>query len=151
MCQRGFTLLELILVLVIGAAASVIVVRMAPDGVRQTELKAAARTVMVGLRQARAEAVAKRRDATITIDLEQKTFTLDGLDGTSRVVKFPDKIALKLFTAESELKDDKRGSIRFFSDGSSTGGRVTLSAGERQFEVDVDWLTGRVRILDQAG
>ena len=28
------------------------------------------------------------------------------------------------------------------------GGRITLAAGERKYEVDVDWLTGRVAILD---
>ena len=28
------------------------------------------------------------------------------------------------------------------------GGRITLAAGERKFDVDVDWLTGRVAILE---
>ena len=28
------------------------------------------------------------------------------------------------------------------------GGRITLASGERKYEVDVDWLTGRVAILD---
>ena len=40
------------------------------------------------------------------------------------------------------------GAIRFFPDGSSTGGRVTLMVGERSYAVDVDWLTGRVRVLE---
>ncbi len=30
----------------------------------------------------------------------------------------------------------------------SEGGRITVSLGERKYEVDVDWLTGQVRILD---
>ena len=28
------------------------------------------------------------------------------------------------------------------------GGRLTIASGERKYEVDVDWLTGRVAILD---
>ena len=44
--------------------------------------------------------------------------------------------------------DDKTGAIRFFPDGGSDGGRVTIAAGERKYEVDIDWLTGRVAILD---
>ena len=38
--------------------------------------------------------------------------------------------------------------IRFYSDGSSTGGRITVASGERKYLVDVDWLTGRVSIGD---
>ena len=55
---------------------------------------------------------------------------------------------MKLFTAQSDLVSDKIGAIRFFPDGGSNGGRVTVFAGERKYEVDVDWLTGRVAILD---
>ena len=57
-------------------------------------------------------------------------------------------LELKLFTAQSDIISEHRGAIRFYPDGGSTGGRVTLAAGERKFEVDVDWLTGRVAILD---
>jgi general secretion pathway protein H len=55
---------------------------------------------------------------------------------------------LKLLTAQTEVESDHRGSIRFYPDGSSTGGRITVSSGERQYLVDVDWLTGRVAIND---
>ena len=54
----------------------------------------------------------------------------------------------RLYTAQSEIVDDKHGAIRFYPDGSSTGGRVTLASGERKFLVDVDWLTGRVTIKE---
>ena len=40
------------------------------------------------------------------------------------------------------------GSIRFYPDGGSNGGRITVASGARKFDVDVDWLTGRVAILD---
>ena len=43
---------------------------------------------------------------------------------------------------------DRVGSIRFYPDGSSNGGRVTVGAGGRAFAVDVDWLTGHVTIND---
>ena len=44
----------------------------------------------------------------------------------------PQRLDLKLYTAQSEIVDDKRGAIRFYPDGSSTGGRVTLASGERE-------------------
>ena len=48
-------------------------------------------------------------------------------------------------------RDDKVGSIRFYPDGGSNGGRITLGAGDLKYEVDVDWLTGRVAIVTGAG
>jgi general secretion pathway protein H len=57
-----------------------------------------------------------------------------------------EKVDLKLFTAEAEVSSERNGSIRFYPDGSSTGGRVTVSSGERKYQVDVDWITGRVSI-----
>jgi general secretion pathway protein H len=44
--------------------------------------------------------------------------------------------------------NERQGAIRFFPDGGSNGGRVTVASGERKYEVDVDWLTGRVAILE---
>jgi general secretion pathway protein H len=60
----------------------------------------------------------------------------------------PERLELKLYTAQRDIVGDKIGAIRFFPDGGSTGGRITLAAGERKYDVDVDWLTGRVTILD---
>mgnify|MGYP003296267829 CR=1 FL=1 len=60
----------------------------------------------------------------------------------------PHDIELKLFTAQSDLVSETVGAVRFFPDGGSTGGRVTLAAGERKFDVDIDWLTGRVAIAE---
>ena len=37
---------------------------------------------------------------------------------------------------------------RLFPNEGSNGGRITVASGERKYEVDVDWLTGWVAILD---
>ena len=62
--------------------------------------------------------------------------------------KLPPGVDLKLYTAQRDLISDKVGAIRFFADGGSNGGRITLAAGQRKYDVDVDWLTGRVAILE---
>ena len=107
------------------------------------DLKAAARTVASGLRQAQSTAMATRKDAVLTIDVESREF-VTSLEPKPR--KLPDNVELKLYAAQSEVTSERRGSIRFYPDGSSTGGRITVSAGERKYLVDVDWLTGRVSI-----
>ena len=60
----------------------------------------------------------------------------------------PRELELKLYTAQQEVASERKGAIRFYPDGSSTGGRITVASGERKFLVDVDWLTGRVTIGD---
>ena len=86
-----------------------------------------------------------RRDAVLTLDVEARQYVLAG---ETEPKALPKDIELKLFTAQSEIQSEKKGAIRFYPDGSSTGGRITVKAGERQYLVDVDWLTGRVSIGD---
>ncbi len=59
---------------------------------------------------------------------------------------FPDDVEIVLTTARSELFSSGAGSIRFFPDGTSTGGGVEITRDGRKFLVTVDWLTGRVKI-----
>ena len=108
-------------------------------------MKAAARTLASGLRQAQTTAMATRRDATLTLDLDAREFQVSGTEGTRAL---PSQLELKLYTAQTEAVSERKGAIRFYPDGSSTGGRITVASGERKYLVDVDWLTGRVTIGD---
>lgn len=143
--QGGFTLFELLLVLVIMAAGYALVVRLSSGGVSGAQLKSAARSVAAGLRDARGTAIARQENTALTVDLEHRTVQVGG---ASRPRALPERLELKLYTAQSEIVDEKKGAIRFYPDGSSTGGRITVASGERRFLVDVDWLTGRVTIKE---
>ena len=143
--ESGVTMLELLIVLSIMAVLAGLVLPMLGSGVSSGELKAATRQVAAGLRLARSEAVATRNETRVLLDLERRTFRVDP---DVREHALPRQIDLKLYTAQSDIVSDKVGSIRFFPDGGSNGGRVTLAAGERKYDVDIDWLTGRVAILD---
>lgn len=142
---RGFTLLEVILVLVIAGVMMAVVLGFPLRSASAGDLKAAARALASGLRQAQTVAITTRKDATLTLDLESREFRVNG-DGEVR--KVSDRLDLKLFTAQQEVQSERVGSIRFYPDGSSTGGRITVAAGERKYLVDVDWITGRVTISD---
>jgi general secretion pathway protein H len=143
--NRGFTILELLVVLVIGAIAYSLVLGVPFRGASIADLKAAARTLASGLRQAQSTAMATRRDALLTIDLEAREFQVTGVEATRSL---PKDLEVSLYTAQQEVTSDKKGAIRFYPDGSSTGGRITLAVKERKYLVDVDWLTGRVSIGD---
>jgi general secretion pathway protein H len=141
----GVSLLELLVVLMIIGFVSAIVVPVLTGGTSNAELKSAARQLASGLRLARSEAVSQRRETFLVLDLAGRRFKVDR---DAKEHALPRDVELKLFTAQKDLVDKDVGSIRFYPDGGSNGGRITLGSGERKYEVDVDWLTGRVAILD---
>jgi general secretion pathway protein H len=141
--QSGFTLLEITIVLVLGLSVMALLVSFSPKGASSADLKAAARALASGLRQAQSTAMASRREATLVVDMDAREFNFTG---APRTMSLPPSLELKLYTAQSEVESERKGGIRFYPDGSSTGGRITVAAGERSLFVDVDWLTGRVAI-----
>lgn len=143
--ERGFTLLELMVVLVIIALMMAVIPPLLSGVGLTSQVRGAARELAAGLRMARSEAVLKQRPATLTVDLEQRDFTVSGRPGK---VALPASrsVVIRLYTAQSELIDSRRGNIRFFPDGSSTGGHVALVEGQIEYRVNVDWLTGRVSL-----
>src|SRR4051812_29158884 len=144
---RGFTMLELMVVLVIlilaYSLASPVIGNMLGG-----DLRASARTIAAALKRARNDAITTRQEVPLTFNLEERTLSLKS---EPKPIKLPPKLDLQLYTVEKELSSEKVASVRFYPDGSSTGGRVTVGAGERKFEVDIDWLTGRVHINQPAG
>lgn len=142
--DRGFTLIELLVVLAILVGVYALSGPLFDNGTSVLDAKAAARQLAAGLRKARATAIAGSQSATLLIDLDQRTFVVSG---DAKSYSLPSSVELALFTATEEKVASNRGSIRFFSDGSSTGGRITVRSGSREQTLDVDWLTGRVVIL----
>ncbi|HMQ12137.1 MAG TPA: GspH/FimT family pseudopilin, partial [Candidatus Competibacter phosphatis] len=134
--QHGFTLLEILIVLVIGVLLVALVPPLLSGMSGATELRGAARQLAAGLRNARNEAVTRQQEAVLTLDLERRRF---GVTGDPREIALPESVALKLYTAQSELLDSATGGIRFFPDGSSTGGAITVSGPKLAYRVNVDW------------
>jgi len=101
--------------------------------------------VAAGLRKARSQAIVSRSESTLTLNVESRSFVLSG-DDKPRTL--PRQAEISVYTAQGEVVDANNAAIRFYPDGSSTGGRVTLAMGERKYLIDVDWLTGQTEILD---
>ena len=143
--QQGFTLIELLVVVAIMGLAYALASPLVSSGVTGAELKASARQLAAGLRKVRTQAISQRRESVLTLDVENRLFRV-GDD--PRLYKLPQSIKVELFTAQSERIGSSTAAIRFFPDGGSTGGRITVSAKDRSYGVDVNWLTGQVAILD---
>lgn len=141
--SRGYTLMEVLVVLAIVGLVLAAIPLMAGDRRPGAETRAAAIEVASALRQARSRAVAQFRSEVFILDTEKHSYRI-GADGPEKTL--PEVLSLSLFTARSELEDEGTGRIRFFADGSATGGRVTLARDNRQYVVAVDWLTGSVAL-----
>ena len=143
MNERGFTLLELLAVLAIIGTVLAFIPGFMLRGQPGLDVDVAARTIADALRQARSHAVLQNRDQLFALDVEQRLFRVAGQRAPVQMDK---DIEVTFQTVRSELLSERIGQIRFFPDGSATGGRIGLTLDGRHVEVEVDWLTGLVSV-----
>lgn len=137
---RGFTLMELLVVLTILGLVLLLALPVLERNLPGLELRTEARSLASVLQEARARAIGRNEEVTIVIERQGGIVKADG----RQVVQLNRRIAIAPHAGEALSAGDSE--IRFFPDGTSTGGHLTLVLGERQRHVFVDWLTGAVSI-----
>lgn len=145
MAQRGFTLIELLVVLVVMGLVIAAAPSLINRGMPSLEVRAAAREIAAGMRRTRGLAILANRDSRFTVDTENKRYAIG--DGRSWHA-LPERIGIEVETARSEVIDDTIAGLRFYPDGSTTGGRITVSNADRTYHVMLDWLTGTVSVVE---
>ncbi len=145
--QHGFTLVELLVVMAIAALMMTAVPSLFSASFPGLEMKSAARQTAAILRLARESAIRQGSETELLVDLGAHRLDLRGY----RSLKLPKRLTVQLDAASREMLDDQRGVIRFFPDGSSTGGRILLANGDHGFQIGVIWLTGRIDLATWEG
>lgn len=140
--QSGFSLAEVIVVLVLVAGFFAIFSIGYMRSVSSAEIRNASREIVAGIRHTRGQAIVKRQQQVFTIDGESRTWQAAG----RQPVKLPDGLEIDMTTARSELTSERAGGIRFYPDGASTGGTVTLLMQGREWTITIAWLTGEVSL-----
>ncbi|HLZ67811.1 MAG TPA: GspH/FimT family pseudopilin [Aliidongia sp.] len=140
--ERGFTLIEMIVVLAILSLVLVMVAARGPLGLHTLTARAAANELASGFRQARARAVADNRPVAVSIDLAAHNWRI----GADRPTALPRDLNIAVLTVAGQTVGGTTADIRFLPDGSSTGGRVELKDGRRRMRIGIDWLNGRVSV-----
>jgi len=140
---NGFTLIEMIVVIVIVAIMATVVATNIGSGNRTATLRGAAREISSALRFARGHALTHSKETSLKFNLKNNSYQVTHKNKTFNISK---DIEVSLDVAQSQVAEDQVGAIRFFSDGSSTGGRITLEIEESKYQLDVNWLTGQVEI-----
>lgn len=139
---RGFSLLEVLLVVAILAIASVLAAAVARGSSPGIQLRAQAKEIAAQLRHTRAHAIATGEAQRFTIDPRAHAWTAPG----DRDGEIPESMDVSFVGAREVQPREGEGAIVFFPDGASTGGRVRLRIRGAGWNVDVAWLTGEVRV-----
>ena len=141
---NGFTLLEMLaVILLVGIAAAAVSVSVT-QGLASARVRAASSELAGALRATRAQAIVRGEEQHFDVDTRANSY-----DGAKRHdVRLPKGLRVSITSAKDDQPNDHTGRIRFFPDGSSTGGRITLQSGRREWHVNVSWLTGEVRVVD---
>jgi general secretion pathway protein H len=142
---QGFTLIELIAVIVLLAIVLSVVTFSFSKSLHSARIRGASRDLVAALRYTRGQAIVKGQQEVLLLNVDTNSYTAPG----KGAVKLPEDMTLRLTTAEQEQTGASTGGIRFFADGSSTGGHVSVFQGQREWRVNVAWLTGDIALDEQ--
>lgn len=130
MDRAGFTLLEMMVVLaILGLTVTLVMPSIRKSGTVSAD--ATAHTLAAALEKTRSRAILGNQETRHVIDAKQRA------EGGLKVT---------LNVAATEVEGTARGGIRFYPDGSSSGGTIAFDDGRSTFTVAVDWLTGGIDV-----
>jgi len=140
--QKGFTLIELMAVILLLAIALTAVTFSFSKSLHTARIQGASRDLVAALRYTRGQAIVKGQQEVLLLNLDNNSYTAPG----KSAVQLPKDMTLRLTTAEQEVTGGNSGGIRFFADGSSTGGHISVLMDRREWRINVAWLTGDIAL-----
>lgn len=168
--MRGFTLLELLVVMVVISLMSVLVVPQLTGSLARMNLQTASKKISASLRYARSQAASEKITYVAVFDFEkdrlsimtgqeaqtgetiEETIEEDLDDGKERVIRsksydLPDGVKLEKAVSGGDEIDSGHFQITFFPAGSSSGGDVILTNDRgKRYKISVDFITGIVQL-----
>jgi len=147
--SAGFTLVELLVVLAMIALLVALARPMYSAAVPGARVRTEILDLAMSLRQSRNRAISSGKIIVAEFDTEHARYAI-GPD----IVELP--ASTQLFAAQRGINpiqtlatDDPIVRLEFYPDGSSTGASVELRKASASWRIDVDWLTGRIRVTQR--
>jgi general secretion pathway protein H len=141
--SAGFTLLELLVTLAISSLLVAIAVPAFPRMIESFSLRGSARDLMITLQQSRATALSRSHPSSVKL-VENGGYRID--EEKPRLL--PAGVTIRFLAVDIRRAGEEGPAIRFFPDGSSSGGIFELRGARDGVRIAVDWLTGRVATRD---
>lgn len=142
--ESGFTLLELLVAISIAALVLGVSAPAMQRLYKSMQYHGAVNDVVTLLSSARYEAIRKGGHQDVLINPATREIKL-----AEKVQALPDSLRLEVLGTR-ELNRDGAGVIRFYANGSSSGGFVNMQHNNgRAVQVQVDWLLGRVSLCHE--
>jgi general secretion pathway protein H len=178
---RGFTLLELIVVLIIIGLMSVLIVPKLVGPMANLDLKTASQKISASLRYARSQAASEKTTYVAMFDFEKNRLVIINLPskkadfninnreavnkiptelpnsekdgpGGSKTYDLPGNVKLAKGTSRDGEFNSGFFQIFFFPSGGSSGGEITVANERgRQYRITVDFITGTVQLAEVMG
>jgi len=139
--HRGFTLLELLVVMTLATLVLAVVPASFSSMVPHVEQQSQIRDLVFALRSARGQAIRASQNATFTLNLATRQYSLNGT-GVTR--KLPEDFHVTFIPPFQQIVDSQQIEIHFFADGSSSGGLIRMASKDMQYDISIDWLSGRI-------
>ena len=147
--SAGFTLVELLVVLAMIALLVALARPMYSAAVPGARVRTEILDLAMSLRQSRNRAISSGKIIVAEFDTEHARYAI-GPD----TVELP--ASTQLFAAQRGINpiqtlatDDPIVRLEFYPDGSSTGASVEMRNASASWQLDVDWLTGRIRVTQR--
>lgn len=139
--HKGFSLIELMIVLVLVAMLAGVAATSLSQG---PVLRKNAHDVVASLRQARSLAIMQQKQTVWRMNIESQKFWIEGARRKAR--NLHENIQAKVLTSANEAQKPGEAGIRFFPDGSSVGGKIELSHKQQIYQINVEWISGRITL-----
>ena len=141
--DAGFTLLEMLVVLALLGLVAAVAMPLLRGGAETGLIERTAYRLSADLSAMRLEAIRHNTETALDFDLKSNTYR-----GGRRLAPrlLPPQLAVVVEAARLPSSGQGAASIRFYPDGSASGGRIVIGQGSRQRVVAVDGLTGLSRV-----
>jgi len=159
MKDKGFSLIELLVVLILLSLSLALVAPSLSQFLRTVELKGAAQKISAILRNSRSEAVNKGKVYQVVFNPQSREVSVHSIEPSEesdetrgspvpeRTYLLPEGIQIKGEPTTSSSPSSELLPIEFYPNGGSNGGTILLDSPERLgYRIQVHFLTGMVDI-----
>src|SRR3989338_1797637 len=147
---RGFSLLELIVVMTIIGIIAALVPPLMTHSLTKLKMKTTAKEISASLRFARNQAISKKIPQFFFLDIDLKKYWLSERPYIPSQSSMEDEIEIEGFKSNMDSdRSIKEGivSVEFYPQGNSSGGIIFVKTKEKALSIDTDVFTGRVKVL----